>query len=195
MKWSIPFNLLASVSSPSTWKYPLNSSACFHMISGHILPADHPPFTSTRLSPPLFQPSRHPRRSLFFLVSFRCLSLSLHQRRDGGGQEVRGRKRRSDCSCFAVSNCCNLTEARRNCVDEVWLCRCWCVRASVSAHQRKIGCGETKAHCLCPHTAQTCTRWHNDIIRKYLHYCTLTVLHTGGCVLTFSGCTFILKRW
>lgn len=74
-------------------------------------------------------------------------------------------------------NCCNLTEARGNCcVDEVRVC--WYVLVfvwmTVSSNRRKIGCSETKAYCLCPHTAQTCTcRYNNTICNTLLNQCIL----------------------
>lgn len=57
-------------------------------------------------------------------------------------------------------NVCNLTEARRNCALSVrYVCELC----------RKIGCGETKAHCVCPHAAQTHLQWYNTHTPTVLH--------------------------
>lgn len=113
----------------------------------------------------LFLPLSHLPSLPYFSSAFIYLSLSLALFvviGGGGGQEVWGRKRRSDCSCFAVSKLLLLDGSGEElCVDEV--CESVSMNVCVSPQEKNRMQGDkgplsVPTHCTNMHML---TQWYD----------------------------------
>ena len=104
-----------------------------------------------------------------------CLFHSASIRAGGGGRKCEAGREDPILPVLLSLNCCNLTEARRNCVWMrcawvcvfVWDCLCQPARGN-------IGYRDTKADCLA-----RCTNTHTLTQHTHTHTHTHTYLHTG----------------